>query len=267
MKKQTWIKILLVVNALLIALLVFMRVNIEPKGEDIKQGDEVVEVLPKGPTVDDYRLIVKDLFEQYGSLNDDYVGQIVIENDLINLPFVQSKLEDQTAAYNQYLRTDFMTNEHDEEGSIFMDPNNDLDDQNIVIYGHYVYPFLDPDQTHKFSPLHQLKDEANYEDHNEIQLYLQDEIRTYQIANVYYVQIILDEDGYETVAPGSEYMYKNYTSEEFAAYFEYINANEFYDTGIDIDEDGRFLTLQTCVENRDDLRLIIVAKEIEVIEL
>lgn len=267
MKKQTWIKILLVVNILLIAFLVFMRINVEPTIEDANKDDEVIEVVPEGPAVDDYRAKVKDLFDQYGPLNEDYVGQIVIKGDLIDLPFVQSQLEDQVAAYDQYLRTDFMTMEHDEEGSIFMDPNNQLDDQNIVIYGHYVYPFLDPEQTHKFSPLHQLKDETNYEQHNEIQLYLHDEVRTYEIANVYYAQIIVDEDGYETVAPGSEYMYKNYTSEEFANYFDYINANEFYDTGIDINEDDCLLTLQTCVENRDDLRLIIVAKEIEVIEL
>ena len=41
---------------------------------------------------------------------------------------------------------------------------------------------------------------------------------------------------------------------------------EFYNTGIEITPVDRFLTLQTCVENRDDLRLIVIAKEVEVIK-
>lgn len=41
-----------------------------------------------------------------------------------------------------------------------------------------------------------------------------------------------------------------------------IEIKEFYHIDEDLTIDDRWLTLQTCVRNRDDLRLIVLAKEV-----
>ena len=41
----------------------------------------------------------------------------------------------------------------------------------------------------------------------------------------------------------------------------------FIDSGVDFDLNDHLLTLQTCVRNREDLRLIVVSKEIERIKM
>lgn len=246
-------KILILILSILLVIALGSMFWLMPKVENSSntQEPEVTEKV-------NYDAEIK-LFDDNYAINDDYVGQIIFESGIIDLPVVQSQLEDVYAAYDEYLRTAWDTMEHDEEGSIFMDPNvNHETDQNIVIYGHYVYPFLDPEQTHKFSPLHLLKDETNYDANKNIKLILKDEIREYEVAYVYYAAIITDENGqYSEV----NYMLPNFESEEFENYFSAIENLEFYSTGIEISEEDDFLTLQTCVENRDDLRLIIVAKE------
>lgn len=247
-------KKLIGILAILIVIAIFVLFTLIPKtnSAQVKTPDnQVVEV--------NYDAEIK-LFDDNFAINDDYIGQLTFESGIIDLPVVQSQLEDVYAAYDEYLRTAWDTMEHDEEGSIFMDPNvNHETDQNIIIYGHYVYPFLDPEQTHKFSPLHLLKDQSNYETNKNIKLLLKDEIREYEVAYVYYATIITDENGqYSEV----NYMLPNYEVEEFSDYVSAIKGLEFYETGVEITDDDHLLTLQTCVENRSDLRLIIVAKEI-----
>ena len=246
-------KILILILSILLVIALGSMFYLMPKVENpsTTQEPEVTEKV-------NYDAEIKQ-FDDNHAINDDYVGQIVFESGIIDLPVVQSKLEDVYAAYDEYLRTAWDTMEHDEEGSIFMDPNvNHETDQNIVIYGHYVYPFLDPEQTHKFSPLHLLKDEANYDANKNVKLILENEIREYEVAYVYYAAIITDENGqYSEV----NYMLPNFEADEFESYVSAIKNLEFYSTGVEISDEDQLLTLQTCVENRDDLRLIIVAKE------
>lgn len=200
------------------------------------------------------------LYDDNKIINPDYIAQITFKSGIIDLPVVQSHLEDTYEAYNQYLRTAWDSMEHDEEGSIFMDPNNDCaNDKNIVIYGHYVYPFLDPDQTHKFSPLHLLKDAENYEKNKEIELIFENEIRDYVVAYTYYAEITTTNEGQ---IADVNYMIPNFEETEFNDYISQVETKQFYDTGIEISKEDHLLTLQTCVKNRDDLRLIVVAKEI-----
>lgn len=213
---------------------------------------------------DEYKWAI-DLYDENKKINDDYVGHIIFDSKLIDLAFVQSQKEDIMEAYDEYLRTDWQTMEYLEEGSVFLDPQNSLQDQNIVLYGHYVYPHLDPSGTKMFTPLHELKDKKNYAEHKYISLVLYDEVRRYEIAHVYYVEI--DVENAMVKESGMEYMLPSFDDEALTYYLGRVDDLEFYDTGIEITSDDHFLTLQTCVENRDDLRLIAIAKEIEIIEI
>ena len=80
-------------------------------------------------------------------------------------------------------------------------------------------------------------------------------IRTYQVFAVYYYDW-MNEAGYF-------YQTADFQTEEgFLRHVRRANDRAMYDTDVEISGEDRILTLQTCVRNRDDLRLIVVAKEI-----
>ena len=90
-----------------------------------------------------------------------------------------------------------------------------------------------------------------------IRLQLENECREYEIAYVYY---------YEMGNENLEYFHPNYEPEQFENYIANVKEKQFYNTGLDLAEGERMLTLQTCVRDRDDLRLIVVAKETNVVK-
>ncbi len=174
--------------------------------------------------------------------NSDYVGHLFFESGLIDELTVQS-------ADNEYYLTKDFNKTDQEQGTVFMDYRNSLDDQNMIFYGHFVYY----DESKKFSPLHQLKDQNNYEANEYFDLELQNETRRYQVAYVFY---------YEMDNENMEYWHLSYTQNDLDSYLPYIESKEFYSTGVSITEEDKFVTLQTCVRDRDDLRLIVIGKQI-----
>ncbi len=153
--------------------------------------------------------------------------------------------------------------EYDDEGSIFLDSSNSLHDQNLILIGRYVYESVDSTRTHMFTPLSLLTNQENYETNELVKLYLENEIREYVIAYVYEGPLVYeDTDGEEFyyAEDGYEFYYPNYTEDEFN---QYINTkNSFYDIGVEVSYTDSLLTLQTCIENVDDKREIVVLKEV-----
>lgn len=255
------------VKKLIIVVLVILLISIGVLFAILNGTKENTEVIENNPSKLN-NLYLKDIaeYDEYSNLNKEFIGIIKFESNLIDLPFVKAEIKTTAQdAYDKYLRTAWDTMEHDEEGSIFMDPYNHINDQNLVLYGHYVYPEYDPSGSHKFTPLHLLKEESNYESNKYIDLILKNEVRRYEISNVYYAKTDTDSD--QPLEKGMEYMFSNFNDDALEYYMKRVNEEEFYDTGVEIGPDDKFLTLQTCVENRDDLKLIVIAKEIEVIEI
>lgn len=198
-------------------------------------------------------------WNEYHVINDDYIGTIQFESGLIDLPFVQGS--DNTT----YFRTNWQTMEYDDEGSIFLDSSNSLHDQNLILIGHYVYESVDPTRTHMFTPLSLLTSQENYEANKLVKLYLENEIREYVIAYVYECPLIYEEtdgDAFYYAEDGYEFYYPNYTEDEFNQYINTIKENSYYDTGVEVSYTDSLLTLQTCIENVDDKREIVVLKEV-----
>ena len=194
---------------------------------------------------DEIRIILTDHrrksnYQTLKAINEDYIGIVRIGN-LIEEKVVHSSDNE------EYLRLDFEKNYY-RKGTVFMDYRNTLDDQNIILYGHYVYY----DESAMFSPLHLLKDSQNYEVNKFIEFELEDETRIYQIAAVFY---------YDLYAVKPQYFHVNY--DDLESYLKDVKEAVLYDTEVEITADSKLLSLQTCVRNRDDLRLIVVAKQIE----
>lgn len=187
--------------------------------------------------------VVIDEFEKNKEINPEYMGEISFDGGLIEEPLVQTSDNEKYLNYAWDLT-------QSSRGSAFIDYRNSLDDQNIIIYGHYVYD----DESLMFSPLHNLVNQENYENNKYITLKLENEIRHYVVTYVYY---------YEMDSSTLKYYEPNYDLDFFNTYISAVEQQQFYDTGETLNYDDHWLTLQTCVRNRDDLRLIVLAKEIE----
>ena len=232
-------------------------------------ADIIENITPKSSTNYDLEELEKMWKDNY-AINDDYVGQIIFDSGLINLPFVQGNSND------TYLRTDWQTMQYNIEGSVFMDSECEVDDQNMTIYGHYVYSQYDPSATHMFTPLKKLMDQENYDENKHVLIVFKDGIREYDVATVYYCQLTSNDRGeylytrddlqyyWRNIGGDIEFNYdnRNISEDYFNAYKATIQIEEFYKTNVRYTKSDKFVTLQTCVENRDDLREIVILKEV-----
>ena len=252
MKKTNKKKILaIILVGCLIIIGIFGILYFRPKEEvEIPVIDDTEEKVEYTITYSDE--YYRNFYKSQKEINEDYVGQIFFQSGLITEPFVQGN------SNSTYLRTDWVSGEYDVEGSNFMDYENTLDDQNIVIYGHYVFESLDPTLTHKFTPLEKLLTSDNYEDNKTIYLLLEDEIREYEIASVSYIELVKDGDYYYT-NEDEQYYLTNFSKDYFETYHYRIKQLEQYKTGLDFTFGDKLLTLQTCTRSREDLREIVIA--------
>ena len=181
-------------------------------------------------------------YESKKQINSDYIGHLRFESGLIDQDVVQS------GDNEKYLNLSWDLKQ-DTQGAAFMDYRNILSDQNLIIYGHYVYY----DVTKMFSPLEQLTDQKNYEANKYISLELGDETRKYVVTDVFY---------YEMDNESLEYYYTAYGSDYFTEYYAAVKEKDFYDTGESLTPDDHWISLQTCVRDHDELREIVLARQI-----
>lgn len=265
MNKRKLIKIFVIIDIVLIVvagIVVFSLGNNKRTQEPVLDDEKQTEVITvEENNNDEY----KEFWQSNKAINDDYLGNIRFESGLIDLPFVKSMDND------DYLRRDFETKKYSVLGTVFMDYECDLDCQNIILYGHNAFSSYDAgtdengnkidNKTLMFTPLDQFKDKENYKKNKTVNLILEDEIRTYEVAAVYYCKLI-EEDGYLVPEEDMYYYLPYYGNDYFDTYKEAITREQFYPTDVDFSNKDKFLTLQTCVEGNDDLRLIVLCKYI-----
>ena len=223
------------------------------------------------------------IWDEYSALNEDYIAYLEWENDLLynygddtTDPYphviVRSRIVDDgegnmNVANSEYMRND-ISHAQRSFGQDFMDGESKVDenyvpqDQNIIIYGHYVYPSKYGVDYLKFTPLHKFKDMENIEDYDTFTLTFNHQQRTYQVARAF----TYDKSLYTTREESP--LALNYTAEQLASNFDKIENvyGDYLDTGVEIGPEDNFVTLQTCVENRDDQLFFVIAKEIERID-
>lgn len=224
-------KLLLV---LFVGIFLFLFVNLLPSQEENSHTDPL-------PTIEMTQ--VHDLFyENRKETNPDYVGHLYFESGLVDQNLVQGEDNEKYLNMSWDLQESTM-------GAAYLDYRNNLLNQNLIVYGHYVYK----DDSQMFSPLHELINEDNYEANKFILLQTDEETRKYVVTHVFY---------YEMDNPNLEYFHTEYSEEDFLTYIQHVEEKQFYDTNETVSKDNKLLTLQTCVRDRDDLRLIVIAKQI-----
>lgn len=177
------------------------------------------------------------------AINPEYLGKLRFNSGLIEEPVVQGSDNEKYLNVSWDLKPDT-------QGTVFLDYRNQLEDRNLILYGHYVYK----DESKKFGPLHQLTNPEVAEKNRELTLDLGLEIRCYQVELVYY---------YEMDNPVLEYFHTKYDADYFSVYLEQVRKRALYDSEENLTSEDSLLTLQTCVRNRDDLRLIVIARQID----
>ena len=170
-----------------------------------------------------------------------------------------------------YIWTNWKTGAYDyndEGGSVFMDYRNEINDENLVIYGHHFSEWNDETRKKAFTPLEQLMDESNYKANKFVTLVLEHEIRHYELVSVYQFNALLDSHWDDFQYWRTEYRYDDYTGsiddDYYARYIEAVKNIQLYDTGVDLTTKDKTLTLQTCISGyTGELFEILLLKQID----
>ena len=162
--------------------------------------------------------------------NPETIGWLIVPGTKINYPVVQH------SDNNYYLNHDFKHN-YNSAGWIFMDYQNKLDDQNIIIYGHHRH------DDSMFGSIDLLFDKEFYKNNaNEIIFVTEKELLTYTIFSVYKASVkdTYNQPNYNNLAKKIDKFKKN----------SQINFKE------EINENSQIITISTCSANNID-RLVV----------
>ncbi|MBR2675871.1 MAG: class B sortase [Solobacterium sp.] len=270
-KQNKWIWITLAILAVVVIAAAAVFLLKKPKTEtpdtdSVPSAEPTAEPIPEETPepLAEYELSEEKLNELHQELvedqaiNGDVKAILHFNTGLVHDPVLQTTTED------YYLYRDWRTHLDLSYGSIVLDSRNDLskDEQNTIIYGHYIYEYRNPDRTLVFTPLSTMVDQSVYEKNRYVSLILNDEVRYYEVTNVF--EAPLEEiDGIQYTMYGLEYNLLEYDPDYMSLYRENINRYEYFDSGIEIEDDDRLLTLQTCIENQHESREIVLCRELE----
>ena len=197
------------------------------------------------------------IFRQDHEINSEVKAYVYFTSGLIEQPVVQS------SDNSKYLTVNWEDMSYRSYGSAFMDYRNNPEiDENIIIYGHYVYERRSPDdRTLMFTPLALLRDESVYPDNRMVVLMTEDHLYGYELAYVYDCPLVPTEYG-DMAREDLQFNLTEYDSDYFAAYTKAIEDVQLYDTGVEIADGERMLSLQTCIEWHEESRQIAVCRQI-----
>ena len=234
-KKLNVIIIILILVIVTCALLLIReRVIYYKTIEEIKETK--IPVLTESPAVSDE---LKKLRSEYN--NNDIKGIIYIQ-DTLNVLF--TKYTD-----NDYYLKHALNKKKSVLGTPFLDYRHDENSKQLNIYGHNSTKYNPP-----FKSLEKYIQEDYYKSHNIINLYFDNEKRSYEIFSV----LIANKDSSE------EHMQFDYSNnKEWLEHFKRLKNSSLYETNVELLESDNILILQTCIygEYKGKL-LVIAAKEI-----
>lgn len=175
------------------------------------------------------------LFEK----NADCIGWVYIEGSAVDYPVMHTPSEPQL-----YLRLNF-DKEYSNAGIPFLDGDNTLDCDNLIIYGHNMRNGT------MFSDVTQYRNEDYFTKHPVIEFETAQGLKRYTVFAVVYVK---NEDGwYDFHTAVDETDYNSKIAE--------IKRRALYDTGITPEYGQQLFTLSTCYGATKSDRIIVIGAE------
>ena len=193
-------------------------------------------------------LTVLDEYKTLYNKNRSLIGWLKIDDTNIYYPVMQSPDP------NYYLTHNF-NQEHDNNGSIFLDPDCDIvhRNTNLILYGHHMR------SGKMFGSLDSYSSEAFYEEHKYITFDTIYEKGTYEVMYVFRSRIYNEDEivfkYYQFIDVDSE--------QEFYSNMNEMAEMSLYDTGVTAVYGDKLLTLSTCDYREENGRFVVVAKRID----
>ena len=174
--------------------------------------------------------------EELKSINNNYEMWIEIPNTKINYPIVQGK-------DNEYYLKHNFKNESNMSGTIFVDCNNNIDeDKNIIIYGHNMRNGT------MFNNITKFKEESFF-NNNTINIIRNNILYQYEIFSIY----VEDESKVSLEIEFTD-------NDAFVNYALNEASKSMYNKNIIITEEDKIITLVTCSYEYTGARTILVGK-------
>ncbi len=236
----TIITILLIGLVLISSYLIFKEKKQNEKQENT--FEDLIEIVEENIENQEERKIdINKLYEE----NKDIVGWLKIDNTTINYPIMQN-INDP----NYYLRRDFYKN-YSSYGTPYMAKQCNLNSDNIVIYGHHMK------NNKMFGELEKYKSKDFYNNHKIITFTTLEKEYSYEIFAVFKTTVY---------TKNAFRYYENINFENKKMYNDFINIckdKSLYQTGIEIKDKEKLITLSTCEYSNKNSRLVIVARKIK----
>lgn len=180
-------------------------------------------------------------FQQLQTMNEDFIGKLKVGN-LIEECVVKSTDNDDYLWKN-------LEREPYGEGTVFLDFRNELDDQNLILYGMTVFS----DLSLRFGSLSELEDQSVYESNKLIYFETDSGKKCYEICAV--LHFSMNENT-------TDYAKPSFSTEEFSIYTDYVMKHNLIDSSLRLNESDQMLTLCTDLKDYPDAKLVVVAKEV-----
>ena len=236
----TIITILLISLVLISSYLIFKEKKQNEKQENT--FEDLIEIVEENIENQEERKIdINKLYEE----NKDIVGWLKIDNTTINYPIMQN-INDP----NYYLHRDFYKN-YSSYGTPYMAKQCNLNSDNIVIYGHHMK------NNKMFGELEKYKSKDFYNNHKIITFTTLEKEYSYEIFAVFKTTVY---------TKNTFRYYENINFENKKTYDDFINIckdKSLYQTGIEIKDKEKLITLSTCEYSNKNSRLVIVARKIK----
>lgn len=234
----TIITILLISLVLISSYLIFKEKKQNEKQENT--FEDLIEIVEENIENQEERKIdINKLYEE----NKDIVGWLKIDNTTINYPIMQN-INDP----NYYLHRDFYKN-YSSYGTPYMAKQCNLNSNNIVIYGHHMK------NNKMFGELEKYKSKDFYNNHKIITFTTLEKEYSYEIFAVFKTTVY---------TKNTFRYYENINFENKKMYNDFINIckdKSLYQTGIEIKDKEKLITLSTCEYSNKNSRLVIVARK------
>ena len=248
MKKSVIITIRVIAAVMLAVSLVFLGIYLFQDIHDSNIAKDILKL--KGQKIDDSEKI-PDVLDDYAALygeNKDVIGWLKIDGTNIDNVVMFAPKE-----HEKYLRHDFYGN-YSTRGCLYVDEGcNILHSDNLIIYGHHM-----KDGT-MFGKLEDYSTKTYYLNHKYINFDTIYEKHRYQVVAAIKTEIPPED---KECFRYYHYIGENDT-EMLEQYKEFIAENQLYNTGVQLNEGDKILTLSTCAYHTDNGRFIVVAKQID----
>lgn len=214
------------------------------KSERISETAETIQEETESISSEEYmELDILQEYQQFYAANPDFSGWIRIEGTTVDYPVLQNKEMPEF-----YLSHDFMKKEQ-RSGSVFLDgfANTYPIDDNVVLYGHNMKNGT------IFGSLKKYKDMDFFQEHQEFEFDTCYEKALYEIVAVVVTDISEERDF-------CYYELRNYDVAGFQQCKAFIEEEQLYKTGRQIEYGDKLVMLSTCEGTSKDSRLIVIGR-------